>query len=71
LPLTQPLRRTLGTRHHQRNNQAVQAEGLGENQNQDHTNEQLGLLGGGADTRVTNNANSCASREAGEANGQA
>merc|ERR1712107_812156 len=42
----------------QSNDQTVQTESLRENENQNHTDEKLGLLSSGTDTSVTNNTNS-------------
>lgn len=50
--------------------QAVQTQHLGENQDQDHADEQTGLLGGTAHTGVTNDANGEAGGEAGKADRQ-
>jgi len=54
-------------RHDQRNNQTVQAERLREDKDQDHADEELRLLGSGADTGVTDDANSSSSGHAAKA----
>jgi len=50
---------TLGTLgvHEQGNNETVKTQDFGENENQDHSDEQPGLLGGSSHTGVTNNTN--------------
>jgi hypothetical protein len=55
----------------ERNDQSVQAQSLGENKNQNHTNEQLLLLPDSADASITHNANRHACRQAGETAAQA
>lgn len=47
--------------------EAVESEGLCKNEDEDHDNKEFGLLGGSADARVTNNADTDAGGEAGEA----
>lgn len=42
--------------HQEGDNQAVQTQHFGENEDQDHANEEAGLLRGTADARVANNA---------------
>lgn len=51
--------------------EAVQGEGLGENEDEDHDDEEFGLLRGGADARVTNDADTDACGETGEADREA
>lgn len=46
--------------------EAVETQYLGENENQDHTDEQTGLLGGTSHTGVADDADSEAGRETGE-----
>jgi len=50
---------TLGTLgvHEQGNNETVKTQDFGENENQNHSDEQPGLLGGSSHTGVTNNTN--------------
>jgi len=50
---------TLGTLgvHEQGNNETVKTQDFGENENQDHSDEQPGLLGGSSHTGVTDNTN--------------
>ena len=50
-------------RHDEPDDQAVQAERLGEDQNEDHPNIHLGLLCHGADARVTHEADAQPSGE--------
>mmetsp|Transcript_21718 Transcript_21718/g.57972 ORF Transcript_21718/g.57972 Transcript_21718/m.57972 type:complete len:262 (+) Transcript_21718:224-1009(+) len=52
-----------GVRHHQPHDQAVQAEGLGEDEDEDHADEQTLLLGVGAHARVAHDADGQAGRE--------
>ena len=51
----------------QGNNQTVKAKGLGKDENQNDTNEELWLTSVGADTSVTNNANSNTGSKTGKA----
>jgi len=50
---------TLGTLgvHEQGNNETVKTQDFGENENQNHSDEQPGLLGGSSHTGVTDNTN--------------
>jgi len=52
-------------------NESVQTEGLGEDENQDHTDEEAGLLSVGTDTGVTDNTDSESGSEGGHTDGQA
>jgi len=52
-------------------NESVQTEGLGEDENQDHTDEEARLLGVGTDTGVTDNTDSESGSEGGHTDGQA
>merc|ERR1712039_534268 len=45
-----------GAGHHEAHDQAVEAQGLGEDEDQDHAHEQARLLRVRADTRVAHNA---------------
>lgn len=45
----------------QSNDKAVQTQSLSENEDQNHADEELGLLAVGANTSITNNANGEAS----------
>lgn len=54
------------TRHDEGDNQSVQAQRLGEDKDEDHSDEKLRLLSGGTHTGVTNNANSSSGGETGQ-----
>ena len=56
--------------HDESDNETVKAKSLGENEDENHADEKLGLLGDGADASVTNNANGHTGREAGETAGE-
>jgi hypothetical protein len=49
---------------------AVLTQDFGENENQNHANEQTGLLSGSTDTSITNNADGEASSKTGETDGK-
>jgi hypothetical protein len=44
--------------HQKSNNQSVKSQDFSENENQDHSNEESGLLSGTTDTSVTDDSNS-------------
>lgn len=44
--------------HEERYDQPIQTQDFGENEDQDHSNEEFGLLSRTADTSVTDNTNS-------------
>merc|ERR1719263_318642 len=52
-------------------NEAVQTQRLGENEDQNHTDEEARLLSVGSDTSIADNADGKASSEGAHANGQA
>lgn len=52
------------------NNETVQTQDLSKNEDQDHTDEETGLLGCPSDTSITNNANGKACSKATEADRQ-
>merc|ERR1711918_100123 len=56
--------------HDEGNDETVQTQSLGENEDEDHSDEKPRLLSGGAHTSVTNNANSHTGGEAGETAGE-
>merc|ERR1711966_183964 len=56
--------------HDEGNDKTVQTQSLGENEDEDHSDEKPRLLSGGAHTSVTNDANSHTGGEAGEAAGE-
>lgn len=56
--------------HEQGNNETVQTENFGENENKNHANKETWLLGGTADTGVTDNTNGESSSETRETDRQ-
>ena len=56
--------------HEQSNNETVETQDFGENENQDHSDEQTGLLSSSADTGVSNNTDSETSSKTSETNGE-
>mmetsp|Transcript_4463 Transcript_4463/g.10595 ORF Transcript_4463/g.10595 Transcript_4463/m.10595 type:complete len:200 (+) Transcript_4463:87-686(+) len=67
----QTLALALGGRgHDQTDDQSVQAQGLGEDEDQDHADEESGLLGVGADAGVTDDADGEACCQGGHADSQ-
>ena len=61
---------TLGAEN-ERNDETVQTENLGENEDENHADEELGLLAGTPDTTVANNADGVARGETRDADGEA
>merc|ERR1719272_2540266 len=62
---------TCSRSHNKAHNETVQAQGLGEDENKDHANEEPRLLRVCPDACITNNANGKASSKGGEADGEA
>ena len=60
---------TLGAEN-ERNDEAVQTEDLGENEDEDHADEELGLLASTANTAVAHNADGVARGETRDADGE-
>merc|ERR1712066_134753 len=57
--------------HHQADNQAVQTQSLGEDEDEDHANEEAGLLSVGAHASIAHNANGKAGCQGAHADGEA
>ena len=56
--------------HEKGNNETVKTQDFGENENQDHADEETGLLGSSADTSITDNANGETSGHTGQTDGE-
>jgi len=58
-------------RHDESHDEPVETQSLGEDKDEDHADEELGLLGGRAHTRISDDSDGHASRQAAEASGEA
>lgn len=57
--------------HEQSNNKTVKTEDFGENENQNHSDEETGLLGSSSDTSITDNTNGETGSETSKTDGKA
>jgi hypothetical protein len=67
--LAADVQRGLGV-HQERDDKTVETQDFGENENQDHSNEETGLLGSSSDTGITNDTDSEASSKTGKTDGE-